>query len=211
MARRWEQITWGDAKVQANWRIQFQKAFYSVPYAHIGKTVQVLATQGAVHIFLSDKEIALHSRAQRPWQYVRKSEHAPPHPEEYMSLTRETVLRQARFVGPSTSLVATAIFDRKAVDGLRPARALVGLARKYSPPRLEAACRRALAYESPEYASVKSILVKELDRLDDDIEPVEPSGQRLFAFAREPGYFAANVSSDFDPMITSVTKGDTHE
>jgi hypothetical protein len=202
-AFRWEQLSSGEAKVQANWRIQFQKAFYSVPYAHIGKTVQVLATMSAVHIFLSNKEIALHSRAQRPWQYVRKSEHAPPHPEEYMSLTRETLARQARAIGPSTVLVVTAIFNRKAVDGLRPARALVGLARKYSQPRLEAACRRALAYESPEYASVKSILLKELDRLDDDDEPIEPSGQRLFAFAREPGFF--------DPDLTSFTKGDTHE
>jgi hypothetical protein len=69
--------------------------------------------------------------------------------------------------------------------------------------QLEAACRRALVYESPEYASVKSILTKGLDRLDDDDEPVLPSGQRLFAFAREPGYF--------DPDLTSFTKGDTHE
>jgi transposase len=218
-ASRWEQTTWAEAKVQANWRIQFQKAFYSVPYAHIGKTVQVLATPLAVHIFLSGREIALHSRAQRPWQYVRRSEHAPPHPEQYMSLTREAILRQARSIGPATSLVAAAIFNRKAVDGLRPARGLIGLARKHSPVRLEAACTRALAYESPEYSSVKSILAKGLDRLDDDHEPVLPSGQRLFAFAREPGYFAANASSDFategssdfDPDHALLTKGDTDE
>jgi transposase len=202
-AFRWEQLEWGEVKVQANWRIQFQKAFYSVPYAYIGKTVQVMATLTAVHIFLSDKEIALHTRADRPWQYVRKSEHAPPHPEQYMSLTREAILRQARSIGPSTSLLAAAIFNRKAVDGLRPARALVGLVRKFPPQRLEAACTRALSYESPEYASVKSILTKELDRLDDDHEPVEPSGQRLFAFAREPGYF--------NPDHSSSTKGDIHE
>jgi transposase len=202
-ASRWEQVTWAEAKVQENWRIQFQKAFYSVPYAYIGKQVQVLATLHAVHIFLDHKEIAVHSRAQHPWQYVRRTEHAPPHPEQYMSLTRETLCRQARAVGRSTELVVTAIFNQKSVDGLRPARALIGLARKYSRTRLEAACRRALEYESPEYASVKSILTKGLDRLDDDDEPVEPSGQRLFAFAREVGYF--------NPTITSLTEGDTHE
>jgi transposase len=199
---RWEQITWAEAKVQADWRIQFKKAFYSVPYAHIGKTVQVLATLQAVHIFLHHDEIALHSRAQREWQYVRKSEHAPPHPEEYMSLTRETIIRQARSVGPATALVMTAIFNQKAVDGLRPARALIGLAKKYSPPRLEAACTRALEYESPAYSSVKSILTKGLDRLSPD-EPIEPEGQRLFAFARRRGYF--------DPAVISITEGDTHE
>jgi hypothetical protein len=173
--------------------------------------VQVLATLSAVHIFLSGKEIALHSRSPRPWLYVKKSEHAPPFPEQYMSLTRESLIRQARAIGPSTALVAAAIFNRKAVDGLRPARALVGLAKKYAPSRLEAACSRALEYESPEYSSVKSILAKGLDRLDDDTGPVAPSGQRLFAFAREPGYFASEVSSNFDPDHVSLTKGDCHE
>jgi predicted transcriptional regulator len=200
---RWEQISWACAKVQENWRIQFQKAFYSVPYAYIGKTVQVMATLTAVHIFLSGKEITVHSRAGRAWQYVRKSEHAPPHPEQYMSLTRETIARQARSVGRSTYMVVNAIFNQKAVDGLRPARALIGLARKYSPARLEAACTRALSYESPEYASVKSILTKGLDRLDDNDEPIAPTGQRLFAFARERGYW--------NTAITSPKEGDTHE
>jgi transposase len=201
-ASRWEQLTWSCAKVQENWRIQFQKAFYSVPYAYIGKQVQVMATLTAVYIFLSNKEIAVHSRAQYDWQYVRRSEHAPPNPEQYMSLTREALCRQARAVGCSTALVVIAIFSRKSVDGLRPARALVALGRKYSPQRLEAACARALEYESPEYASVKSILTKGLDQLAPD-EPVLPSGQRLFAFAREDGYF--------DPDHTSLTEGDTHE
>jgi transposase len=201
-ASRWEQISWTEAKVQADWRIQFQKAFYSVPYAHIGKTVQVMATLQAVHIFLQHNEIALHSSAERAWQYVRKSEHAPPHPEEYMSLTRETIIRQAGSVGRSTELLVKAIFSRKAVDGLRPARALIGLAKKYPLFRLEAACLRALSYESPEYASVKSILIKGLDQLSPN-EPVEPSGQRHFAFARERGYW--------NPAITSPKEGDNHE
>jgi transposase len=200
-ASRWEPVTWAEAKVQENWRIQFQKAFYSVPYAYIGKQVQVLATLISVHIFLSHKEIAVHSRAGYAWQYVRKSEHAPPEPEKYMNMTRTGIIRQALFVGQCTALVVTAIFGQKAVDGLRPARALLSFAKKYGPQRLEAACKRSLAYESPTYSSVKSILINGLDRLDPD-EPVEPSGQRLFAFARERGYFATDVSSDFNPGVT---------
>ena len=46
--------------------------------------------------------------------------------------------------------LAKAIFADKAVDGMRPVRALIRLADTYSLERLAAACRRALLYETPE-------------------------------------------------------------
>jgi hypothetical protein len=155
---------------------------------YIGKRVAVLATLSCVRIFFEHKEIAVHSPAQYKWQYARKSEHAPAEPEKYMNMTRAGIINQAENIGLFTAEVVAAIFNHKSVDGLRPARSLVSLAKKYGQARLEAASKRAIAYESPEYASVKSILVKNLDSLDID-EPIEPSGQRMFAFAREYGYF----------------------
>jgi hypothetical protein len=65
------------------------------------------------------------------------------------------------------------------VDGLRPARGVIGLKKKYGETRIEAACRRALIYDTPEYMSVKLILLKELDKLDVD-KPVDHTGQKLF-------------------------------
>jgi hypothetical protein len=189
----WTPMTWATAKVQENWRIQFRSAFYSVPYEYIGKQVEVMATLSAIHIFFGHTEIALHSPARYKWQYVRKSEHAPPEPEKYMSMTRTSIINQAKSIGFFTEQVVRSIFNHKTVDGLRPARALISLAKTYGRDRLEAACRRAVAYESPQYTSVKAILVKNLDRLDPE-EPVESCGQQLFAFARQTGYF--------DPIIS---------
>ena len=72
---------------------------------------------------------------------------------------------------------------------MRPVRALIRLADKYTSLRLEAACRRAMQFATPSYRSVKNILVHELDRLPDQ-QPAEPAnGQLQFRFAREPGYF----------------------
>ncbi len=187
-ATRWEPISWAIAKVQDNWRIQYRNAFYSVPYRYIGKRVEVFATLSAVHIFFEHKEIAVHSPAKRRWEYVRRTEHAPAEPEKYMSMTRGSIINQAKQIGIFTCQVVTSIFDHKTVDGLRPARALIGLARQYGRERLEAASKRAVAYGTQEYTSVKSILTNSLDRLDID-EPIEPQGQKLFAFAREKGFF----------------------
>jgi transposase len=190
---RWDPVSWAQAKVHENWRIQFENAFYSVPYRYIGKTLLVMANSKAVHIFFEHKQIAIHRRATRAWEYVRKTEHAPPKPEEYMSATRQSLLWWAHKIGPSVGLVAKAIFNTKGVDGLRPVRALLSFEKRYTASRLDAACKRALLYDTPTYQSVKAILIKNLDTLDPDI-PVESTGQQQFHFARQSGYFDPDIS-----------------
>ena len=85
--------------------------------------------------------------------------------------------------------VAREIFADQAVDGLRPVRALIRLADKYTVPRLEAACQRAVRYRTPTYRSVKDILVNGLDQLPEERPADPPTGQVQFRFERERGYF----------------------
>jgi hypothetical protein len=84
--------------------------------------------------------------------------------------------------------LAAVILADKAVDGMRPVRALIRLADHYPLERLAAACRRALLYETPYYRSVKEILAKGLDGLALS-QPADSSGQLAFRFQREHGYF----------------------
>jgi hypothetical protein len=92
-------------------------------------------------------------------------------------------------LGKPVGELAASILADKAVDGMRPVRALIRLADTYSVERLAAACRRALLYETPSYRSVKEILSHNLDRLALS-QPAEPtSGQISFRFQREQGYF----------------------
>jgi transposase len=196
---RWDKLEWADkVTVQEIWRIRFDNAFYTVPYKYIGEKVEVLANSKSVYIFYDYKLIALHRRTRRRWEVVEKEEHAPPNVAAFMSTTRESIKRWALSIGPSVGKVVEAILNHKSVDGLRPARGVIGLKKKYGEARLEAACRRALIYDTPEYMSVKSILLKGLDKLDID-EPVDHTGQKLFIFARKYGYF--------DPK-THIKKGD---
>jgi transposase len=187
---RWDPLTVATAKVQETWRIQFDKAFYSVPYRFVGRRVVVMANSTRVRIYFDHEQIASHARASSPWQYVRLSEHAPPQPEEAMKTTREGLLTQAAALGSEVHTVAEAIFSRAGVDGTRPVRALIALARTVGTTRLQRACCRALAYERPEYRCVKDILRKSLDEIPDSEEPVlESNGQHAFRFARCPGYY----------------------
>jgi hypothetical protein len=187
--RRWDRYEWADkVKVQETWRVRFDNAFYSVPYRYIGKKVDVLANSISVYIFHDYRLITTHRRSRCRWEVVEKPEHAPPNVEEFMKTTRQSIKRWAYHIGPAVGKLVEEILNHKSVDGLRPARSVIALKKKYGEARLEAACRRALAYDTPEYMSVKSILLKGLDKLDID-DPVDHTGQRLFMFAREIGYF----------------------
>jgi transposase len=197
---RWDPVTVAIAKVQQTWRIQFDRAFYSVPQGYVGKTVQVLADSRCVRIFFDNQQITMHQRATQAWQYRRKSEHAPPQLEEAMNATREGLLRKAASISAEVHQVAREIFERAGVDGMRPVRGLLAFQRSHGAERLTAACRRALAYERPEYRCVKNILAAKLDLADEEDSVRCSNGQRVYKFARRPGYFS-------DESIMEVSNG----
>jgi hypothetical protein len=105
-----------------------------------------------------------------------------------LASSTQGLLLWAKRLGAAVVGVAEAILADKAVDGIRPVRALVRLAERYGSLRLQAACERALKFHTATYQSVKNILVQQLDRLPEQQPSVE-AGQRLFRFQREPGYF----------------------
>jgi transposase len=188
-AEPWTRLEVSQAKVQSTWCIQFRKAFYSVPWQYVGKTVRVMANSTTVRIFCDHEEIATHPRARHLWETVRNRLHEPPNATEYIETTRAGVLQRAKALGASVAEVCRQLFEQKGVDGLRPARALLALAKSYGPARLQAACQRVLAYDTVSYRSVHACLKHELDYLP--LEPVSAAEQREFTFARPAGFFAA--------------------
>ena len=187
-AGRWDPVSFKELSVGPDWRVQFEKAFYSVPYAFIGRKVLVMGDSKIVRIFYDHKEVTCHARATRLWVYNCKAEHAPPNVEKYLNVSTRGLRIWAARLGPSVEAVTREILADKVVDGIRPVRGLLGFSQKYSPKRLEAACKRALAYATPTYMGVKRILVNELDRLPLE-QPAETSGQLQFRFKRPIGYF----------------------
>lgn len=188
-ACRWDPVLFKEATVGADWRVQFQKAFYSVPYRLIGERVLVMGNSSMVRIFHAGEEVTMHLRATRDWQYAWKAQHAPANMENYLSTTTQGLLIWADRVGSSVAALMSGIFSDKAVDGLRPARALMRLAERYGRDRLEAACRRALSFQLSDYQSVKNILKDALDRLPHELPCTSPLEQMSFRFQRQRGYF----------------------
>lgn len=186
---RWEQVSWHQCKVDQSWRIQYDKSFYSVPYAYIGKEVEVMITGKTLRIFHNNTEIAWHLKADQAWQNSIKEDHGPPNYAKYLQTTQAGLIQLAEKIGNSTREVAKAILERKGSDGLKAARSLLGLENKFSPGKLEAACKRALFYNTPEYKSIKAILQKGLENLPLDDQSVPEINREIYRFARSNNYF----------------------
>ncbi len=193
---RWEPTSWSRCIVRRDWRIMINNAYYSVPFQFIGETVEACMTCSLVRIFYEHKEIALHEKATKKWEYKRRAEHAPPFQEAVLQCTRDGLLGLASDIGPFTHQVAFNILSHPSVDKLKPVRHLLKLAEKYSKERLEKACQRASNCKMYTQGSVKNILENNLES-----QPLEPSDAGKIIpmprsrFARDPTDYKSNYSS----------------
>jgi hypothetical protein len=118
----------------------------------------------------------------------------PPEALAYAMADPQWCLREAENVGPNCKGVIDALFADRVLDNLRAAQGIIGLGQRFGQNRLEAACRRALAFANPRYRAVKTILEKGLDQL--------PCQETAFDFLSEAytghGRFSRNPSSLLD-------------
>ena len=165
--------------------------FYSVPYEHIKQKADVRLTRNTVEVFISGNRVASHVRKYGyPGQYSTKPEHMPEDHRKYTQWNAERFLSWARAIGESTAIVTKAILEARKIEqqSYRTCMALLKLGDKYSPRRLEAACKRALSYTpSPSFKSVQTILATGQDEILDAQQEYDDSAE--FGYTRGSGYY----------------------
>ncbi len=184
---RWSIVSLAQAKVQQTWRIQYDNAFYSVPYQYIGETVTVLADLNILIIYLHEKEIARHIRAVHNWEIKRSDHHAPPGVDQVCRQNEETLLSWSAKIGDDVLEMSRAIFNRQGIDGIQSVRSLCHLAKEYGRDRLNLACKRALEFKATRYKDVKKILLGHLE--SEGSLPPRKTSPPDYRFQRELGYF----------------------
>ena len=162
---RWDELKWYNVKVGVDWKVQINKAFYSVPYEYIGKIVRASQNSKEVNIYFNYKLISKHINAKKSWERVENITHGPKNYTKYLENNSENVKNWAKNIGKNVYDFCKIILERTGVNGLRPAKALCALSKKYGEDRLEDACQRALYYKMKTFKDVKNILIKELDKL----------------------------------------------
>jgi len=172
----YEFARWKKARVHIDYHVSFKKHYYSVPYTLIGKEVDVRATEKTVEIFYRRTRQASHPRCQAQGRYSTQNEHMPPAHQKYSDWSPERFLRWANEIGPHTSQLIAAVLDarRHPQQAYRSCLGILGLAKRYTNDRLEAACRRALPAGIHSYKGIRNILDNKLDQLELDQPPAAP-------------------------------------
>ena len=172
----YEFAEWKKARVHIDYHVEFGKHFYSVPYTLIGKEVEVRATEKTVEVFYKRERQASHLRMHTPGRYSTQQEHMPPAHQAYSDWSPERFLRWAGEIGPHTTQLIAAVLDsrRHPQQAYRSCLGILGLGKRYSNARLEAACRRALPAGIHSYKGIHNILENQLDQLEPDQPPADP-------------------------------------
>jgi len=187
----YEIAEWKSATVAFNYHISVDEQYYSAPYEYIKQEVQVRLTNSVVEVFAGGTRICSHIRLYgRRGQYSTQEAHMPPKHQQYLQWNGERFRKWAATIGENTAAVVDAILSGLKIEqqGYRSCMALLKLAEKYTAPRLENACIRALSYSPrPTYKAIQTILQSGRDRLDD--EPTEPCEPSVFGFTRGANYY----------------------
>jgi transposase len=193
----YEMSEWKICVVAFNYHVSLDKMFYSVPHEYIKKEVNVRLTHTTVEVFWGGDRIASHIRKYgHQGQYTTLPEHMPEDHRKYTQWNAERFNSWARSIGENTAAAVKAILESRKIEqqGFRACMALLKLADKYTPARLEAACKRAFTYTvSPSFKSIQTILATGQDRLTDAEEPEhDPSSD--YGFTRGPGYYGGGAN-----------------
>jgi len=156
---------WAKLKLHGNCHVQFEKAFYSAPYKLVHRELWLKAAERTVKIYRDLELVAIHPRLRRPGQRSTVPEHLPPDALAYKMQDPQWCLREAAAVGPYCLSLIETLFADHVLDHLRGAQGVIGFRKRYGDLRLERACQRALAFDTPQYQTVKQILKKGLDQL----------------------------------------------
>jgi transposase len=185
----YEFAVWKKARVNLDYHVEFDKHFYSVPYTFLHKEVDLRATETTVEIFYQRQRQASHLRSAAPGRFTTLAEHMPPAHQHYAEWSPERFLGWAEQLGPHTAQLIAAVLEQRLhpQQAYRTCLGILGLAKRYTPARLEAACQRALPAGIRSYKGLRNLLDAQLDGLPLPEPPVASLTDH--ANVRGPAYY----------------------
>jgi len=176
-------------KVHRDHHIEVARALYSVPGSLIGQHVDVRADSRLVRVYHRGELVKTHPR-QQPGKRATDPADLPAGKSAYAMRDIGYLQRLADAAGPAIGAYAAAILDHPLPwTKMRQVYALLGLARKWGPARVDAACRRALEAEAVSVALIGRMLARGTEAQPLPHTPPLP-GMPAPRFARDRAHFA---------------------
>ena len=159
---------WEKARVNLDYHVHVRADghYYSVPYRLVHEELHIRLTAAVVECFHKGERVAVHVRSNRKYHHTTQPEHMPESHRAQAAWPPERILRWVEKASPAAAQVAESIMASRAHPelGYRACMGIIRLGEQCGAERLEAACIRALAIQSPSYRTVKEILKQGLDK-----------------------------------------------
>lgn len=195
----YEVCTWVyGRKVGLDSHIAYAKNRYSVSHHLIGNTVDVRITDTVVEIYADGERFASHKVFPLYVEnaYSTRKEDMP-NSLTYHEWDDVRICKWAESIGPETTAVIQRIFTTVKVkeQAYNPCLSVLGLSKKYSQERLEAACDVALTkVTTPRYRHLKQILDTNQDKLiTDDCSAIDRENDSQ-GFIRGGNYYGGGYA-----------------
>jgi len=169
-------VDWRAVKVHPDCHVAIDRTLYSVPWQHVGKSLQARVGASLIELFDGDALIKTHVIDGRR----RSTDPAdlPPDKVAFLMRTPAWCRRRAAEVGSATAGLVDGLLEQGGLTRLREVQALLRLADTYAAARLDAAC--ALAHTADgRMKTVRNILVAGLDRRQLELLPPATAGAFL--------------------------------
>ena len=154
---------WATAKLHADCHVQVRGRFYSAPWRHIGKQLDLRVGERVVTIYDNGTLIKTHLLRRGERRYTDPAD-LPEQKIAFLLRTPAWCRRRAAELGPAVAELVDGLLNEPPhpLTKLRQAQAVLRLHDTYGAARLDAACRRAVGADGS-YRTVKNILANALE------------------------------------------------
>lgn len=164
--------------------------FYSVPYQHIKRQVELQYSDTTLEVYYKNERIAIHTRCKQRYGYTTVPEHMSSTHRFVSEWNTDKFITWAEKIGEHTAGFIKGMIHQRPFpeQGYKAAVGVLRLARVYSNERLEQACVLAAQYEHYSYRRVENILKRKLDMKEEEQED-PPNNIPPHGNIRGPSYY----------------------
>ena len=183
---------WSEPKVHRDFRVEVQKALYSVHHSLVGEVLRARADSKTVKLYKNGQLVKLHPRVGPGKTSIDPADY-PPGTEIYATRDLEMLRRRAEAAGASIGAYASALLEHPLPwTKMRQVYRLLGLVKKWGADRVETACSTALAAEAVDVNLISRMLERAREASAPEPRPT-PTAVVRGRFARDDAAFAATA------------------
>ena len=157
-AERFPCFTESRRTVHRDGHVEVEKAYYSVPPEHLGRTVWVRHDARLVRIFDQAMTLIATHVHHEPGRFSTQSSHISGAKISSVERGAAWLLSKIRCIGPRSLAWAEAVVEGRGVEGVRVLQGLLNLAKKHSATDLERACDIALSHDSLRLRTLRALI-----------------------------------------------------